>query len=237
MTALRAAKRELRKVIKDALSAVSEDKISGQTATAIKLVFSLPEYQSAKRISIYLSMPTGEISTGALVHDALEKSKKVFIPHTYKLSNPQPGQPSSVMDMIEIRSIEDYEALKLDKWGIPTLDEDAIDGRVNSFGGKGKSLGKAELPRTKGGLDLIVMPGMVFDLNFGRLGHGKGFYDFFLDRYQQYSNHAGSKMPFLVGLTLIEQLLPANESVPMDTTDWRLDALITGDGHILRSNK
>jgi 5-formyltetrahydrofolate cyclo-ligase len=34
---------------------------------------------------------------------------------------------------------------------------------------------------------------------------------------------------------LKEQLLPAKESVPMDTTDWRLNALVSGDGRLLRN--
>ena len=34
-----------------------------------------------------------------------------------------------------------------------------------------------------------------------------------------------------VGLALTEQLL--NDPLPMDETDWRLDALITGDGEML----
>lgn len=38
-----------------------------------------------------------------------------------------------------------------------------------------------------------------------------------------------------VGLSLTEQLLPPNESVPMDQSDFRLDALITGDGELRRA--
>jgi hypothetical protein len=37
-----------------------------------------------------------------------------------------------------------------------------------------------------------------------------------------------------VGLALKEQLLPLNESVPKDATDYRIDALILGDGEVLR---
>ena len=37
-----------------------------------------------------------------------------------------------------------------------------------------------------------------------------------------------------VGLSLTEQFLPPNESVPMDSSDFRLDALITGDGELRR---
>lgn len=33
-----------------------------------------------------------------------------------------------------------------------------------------------------------------------------------------------------VGLSLTEQLLPPDEQVPMDSSDCRLDALVTGHG-------
>jgi hypothetical protein len=40
-----------------------------------------------------------------------------------------------------------------------------------------------------------------------------------------------------VALGLEEQLLPEGENVPCDVTDYKLDALITGDGQILRADK
>jgi len=39
--------------------------------------------------------------------------------------------------------------------------------------------------------------------------------------------------PTPVGLALKEQLLPDEDSVPADDTDWRLDALVLGDGNVL----
>ncbi|OCL02261.1 5-formyltetrahydrofolate cyclo-ligase-like protein [Glonium stellatum] len=197
----------------------------------------MPEYQAAKRISVYLSMPSGEISTIGIVHDALKQGKKVFIPYTYKLASPKLGQPKSIMDMLELRSLDDFDSLKADNWGIPTPSQDSVDERENSFGSKGTTEGDfAVSGKMTGGLDLIVMPGMAFDLDFGRLGHGKGFYDYFLERCHQHcTQRASTKMPFLVGLALKEQLLPPKESVPMDTTDWRLNALVVGDERMLRA--
>lgn len=149
----------------------------------------MPEYKAAQRISIYLSMPTGEINTSNIVRDALAQGKKVFIPYTYKLQSPAAGQPQSVMDMVELRSVTDFESLQPDKWGIPTPSEDSIASRANCFGGTG--ITNAQVAGTDAGLDLIVMPGMAFDSQFGRLGHGKGFYDYFLTRC-----HQASRMPF-----------------------------------------
>lgn len=106
-------------------------------------------------------------------------------------------------------------------------------------------------------LDLIIMPGVAFDRGLGRLGHGKGFYDCFLKLYQDLNISVigeEEKMPFLgtcedldssnpvllsvthtllVGLALDVQLSP--DQIPTDASDWRLDALIVGDGSIIRS--
>jgi 5-formyltetrahydrofolate cyclo-ligase len=137
-------------------------------------------------------MPSGEISTAGIVHDALKQGKQVFIPYTYKLEAPKEGQPKSIMDMVELTSISDYESLQPDSWGIPTPSKDSMSSRANSFGGQGITQGETvDGHVAESGLDLIVMPGMAFDSDFGRLGHGKGFYDYFLQRC-----HKSSRMPF-----------------------------------------
>ncbi|CAG5143894.1 uncharacterized protein ALTATR162_LOCUS1440 [Alternaria atra] len=224
---LAAVKKELRNKIRTMLKEVPEAAAATQTSNATKTLLSMPEYKAAHRISVYLSMPGGEISTSDIVRNALDEGKKVFIPYTYSLETPKEGQPKSIMDMVELKSIKDFESLESDKWGIPTPSKGSISSRANCFGGTGITNGETE--GVSAGLDLIVMPGMAFDSQFGRLGHGKGFYDYFLTRC-----HQVSRMPFRVGLSLTEQFLPPNESVPMDSSDFRLDALITGDGELRR---
>jgi 5-formyltetrahydrofolate cyclo-ligase len=159
---------------------------------ALQTLLATPEYKAAKRISVYLSMPSSEISTSGIVYDALKQSKRVFIPYTYKPRSPKEGQPKSIMDMVELHSIADYEGLQRDSWGIPTPSEKSLPARANSFGGMGLTEGETnDSLGADGGLDLIIMPGMAFDSDFGRLGHGKGFYDYFLHRC-----HQSSSMPF-----------------------------------------
>jgi 5-formyltetrahydrofolate cyclo-ligase len=160
-------------------------------SNAAKTLLATPEYKAAKRISVYLSMPSGEISTAGIVYDALKQSKRVFIPYTYKPVTQREGQPKSIMDMVELTSVADYEGLQRDRWGIPTPDEDSIAARANSFGGMGRTEGETQQQEGDSGLDLIIMPGIAFDATFGRLGHGKGFYDNFLQRC-----HQSSQMPF-----------------------------------------
>ncbi|KAF1843351.1 nagb/rpia/CoA transferase-like protein [Cucurbitaria berberidis CBS 394.84] len=226
---LAAVKKEMRKGIRDKLKELSVATITFQSSDVMLTFFSMPEYKAARRISVYLSMPVGEINTSNIVRDALSQGKDVFIPYTYTLPSPNEGQPKSIMDMLQLKSMDDFNALQPDKWGIPTPSEDSIASRANCFGSTGITNGETTTG-IEAGLDLIVMPGMAFDSNFGRLGHGKGFYDYFLTRC-----HQASRMPFRVGLSLTEQFLPPNESVPMDSSDFRLDALITGDGELRRA--
>lgn len=238
-------------------------------------LLSREEYRNAKRISVYLSMEGKEVQTEQIVRDALETGKKVFVPYTYrtqdvnKLVNQEHEEkqesrttadekqhkPTSVMDMLALRDWEDYEGFVKDKWGIPTPAKEGVGERENCYGLNGLSNGEmsvAEERAAEAGLDLIVMPGVAFDIAGGRLGHGKGYYDQFLARYHEAMR---GKMPFLgalchnfcvffrickrsklilqmtkVGIALNEQILPHSDLVPLSQNDWPLDSLIAGDG-------
>jgi 5-formyltetrahydrofolate cyclo-ligase len=134
-------------------------------------------------------MPSAEVQTAMIVRDALSSGKQVFIPYFYKLRNPQVGEPASTMDMLELHSLQDYEELQPDKWGIPTPSEDSIALRSNCFGWKGRAEGSVNCEgAAESGLDLIVTPGLGFDTELGRLGRGMGFYDKFFARCY---NHSG----------------------------------------------
>lgn len=171
---------------------------------ATNKLFSLTEYQNAKRIGVYLSMPSGELSTTSIVRDALTKGKEVFIPYIYTVEPPAMLPKTSVMDMLALESMEEFESLEADKWGIPSLKNDQVHGKKNCFGGSGLTFPAEEQTTSheNQGLDLIVMPGMAFDQGFRRLGHGKGYYDHFLTRYWTKAADGKTvagppKMPFL----------------------------------------
>jgi len=80
--------------------------------------------------------------------------------------------------MVSINSETDYNSLPVDKWGIPTPDPASVSSRIRSLSANSQGA-------SPGVLDMIVVPGVAFDLDRRRLGHGKGFYDLFLHRYHE----------------------------------------------------
>ncbi|MCJ1471137.1 hypothetical protein MMC07_009785 [Pseudocyphellaria aurata] len=141
--------------------------------------------------------------------------------------------------MVSLQSKEDYESLHPDAWGIPTPSAASISERDKCLSDAGIGLdGLLSGSTSNESLDMVIMPGMAFDKELARLGHGKGYYDFFLQKLHQQANvtHGQTKMhmPFLVGLALKEQLFNNEQKIPTDESDWPLDALIVGDGSVIR---
>ncbi|CAD6453812.1 8401546f-16e1-40e6-ae58-3dc42244ec33 [Sclerotinia trifoliorum] len=233
--ALKSSKKELRSSIKKLLSTVTDDSVQTQSTAVFHRLINFKPYQRAKRIAVYLAMPTGELQTDAIVRHALESGKQVFVPYLHKSMSLSPDTPRSVMDMVDLRSLADFEALERDSWGIPTIPAETVGERESIL----------ETVSSKGGLEMILLPGVAFDIdpktNFiRRLGHGKGFYDYFLHRYRQQS---GSQIPdpanpgtnvLLYGLALQEQFLKpgAEKSVPVGEHDSLLHGLFLGDSEI-----
>jgi len=160
----------------------------------------MDEYRMAKRISVYLSMDTREIQTRRIVLHALDEGKTVFVPYIHKAKEADTSKYSSTMSMLALHSRNDYESLQLDKWGIPSLAAESVEQRKNCLGGLGLLDGKPTQPlfKEQGGLDLIVVPGVAFDADRNRLGHGKGYYDKFFSTYALTVKETGARRnPFL----------------------------------------
>ena len=73
-------------------------------------------------------------------------------------------------------------------------------------------------------IDLVIVPGVAFDSTGGRIGYGKGYYDRFLPQLR-------SDVP-KIGLAYDFQVLPR---VPQETTDIRMDAIVTEKGILMMS--
>lgn len=87
-----------------------------------------------------------------------------------------------------------------------------------------------------GGLDLILLPGVAFSLDGGRMGHGMGYYDKFLaeffnkhpqrkgDLTENISSKVSNGKTILFGLAFKEQIF---DNIPITDTDVVLDQIIT----------
>ncbi|KFY91722.1 hypothetical protein V500_04494 [Pseudogymnoascus sp. VKM F-4518 (FW-2643)] len=233
--ALKTAKSALRKAIKARLSTLQPSSIEAQSTAVSNAIISWPKYQAAKSISVYLSMPSAELSTAAIVRDALVKGKKVFVPYLHLATEQDQGRdgyrPKRCMDMVRLHGLEDFEGLESDSWGIPTVGDEGVEKRERVLGGG-----------REGQLDLMLLPGVAFQPIIGgdedgmirRLGHGMGFYDFFIRRCREKTEEMAGEEPLLVALALKEQVLGDGDAeVPLGEHDALLDGLVVGDGRIL----
>ncbi|KAG5922288.1 hypothetical protein E4U42_005527 [Claviceps africana] len=238
---LTAAKKRLRIMVKQRLSAVSPESITAQSRNIFESLKTFEPYARARRISIYLSMPSGEVQTDAIVRHALASGKQVFVPYLHK-SPPDPlnalKTADRVMNMVHLKDVQDYESLERDRWGIPSIDPATVHQRE-------RILADPDADHADhAGLDLMLMPGVAFGCdesgNFLRLGHGKGFYDHFINRYlaQRRSPGTGEIMTRFYALALTEQLLSdcPEERIPMEEHDRRIHGLVLGSGEIKQSS-
>lgn len=152
------------------------------SAKICKKAASLPAFQNAKNVMIYL--PTGtEVDTSLLLSLCRKTGKKVFAPRV-------------VNNEIMEAALIDERAFQKGAFGI------------------WEPLGKPA-----DSLDLIFVPGVVFDKNRNRIGYGRGYYDRFLRNMDSVT----------VGLAFSCQIVPI---LPADAHDIKMDIVITEEGII-----
>ncbi|KAI9363294.1 5-formyltetrahydrofolate cyclo-ligase [Pilaira anomala] len=199
-TAIVSLKKQLRKDMASRLEKLSKQELETQSAQLFQKLQELESFKKSKNISIYISMPTCEIMTNNIILHLLNSDKNCFIPRCTK----------NTMDMVKITSVSDFESLPLNRWNIP---EPPLDQ-------------KRENALDDAGLDLILVPGVAFDKNKSRIGHGKGYYDRYIKKCNAWSEEHGKQPPKLVALALNEQIVPVG-TIPLEETDQTLDHILT----------
>eukprot|EP01031_Cornospumella_fuschlensis_P038099 gene38099-46294_t len=183
----------LRTQIKRKLKEISSGDITLQSASLTSHINSIPNFQEVRSVSIYLSMG-GEVSTYGLIKDLMEThGKQVYIPKVT-------GKESKDMIMIPLSSYADIDEFPRNAWGIP---EPALPASYDD--------------NVLGNIDVVLLPGVAFDIWGGRLGHGKGYYDCFIERLCKVREEQRKARPYLVALALKEQL--QTEALPMEAHD------------------
>jgi 5-formyltetrahydrofolate cyclo-ligase len=149
---------------------------------------SLPEYQQAKTVLFYLDVRS-EVRTRNDLENALASGKKIVVPYC-------------VDGELELFHLTNPEELAVGMYRIlePKTELRSVEAH------------KVDVKE----IDLIIVPGVAFDREGGRTGHGKGYYDKLLE-------HARPDTP-LVALAFECQLF---DKIPMQDHDVYMDKVIT----------
>ncbi|EMD35330.1 hypothetical protein CERSUDRAFT_116130 [Gelatoporia subvermispora B] len=213
MATVQSQKKALRKSMAVILRSLSPSDIQEQSQMITSRVLSSTFFRRSKNISCYLNMPTGEVDTSVLVSEILRAGKTLFVP---RIDSAGDGR----MDFLKVYEDADLRTFSSGLWGIrePELDYRG-EKRSNVFDESTEQL------------DMILVPGVAFDRSLSRLGHGKGYYDRFINAYTSPGTGGTRKKPLLVALALREQVLEAGQ-VPTAAHDWRMDVIVSSDGII-----
>ncbi|KAG9309949.1 hypothetical protein JVU11DRAFT_9981 [Chiua virens] len=125
ISAVRSAKKALRSSMTKSLRNLTQAELQTQSEAIVGKVVALPAFQRAKTISCYLSMPTAEVQTMALVSTILaDTGKKLFVPSL--------TSKDGVMDFVRLYDDGDLRTLPTGLWGIPEPTTEWGDGKRQS---------------------------------------------------------------------------------------------------------
>lgn len=153
VTDIRVVKQKLRTELKAVRMAMPKEEQQKKDAAILKRLVTLPEYQTAKRVFVYVSTAI-EVDTHALIERALADGKIVAVPRC------TPGKIA-----MTFHQIGSFKELMPGAFGV--LEPDPVK--------------SPELRDDR--QSICILPGLGYDLSGYRLGYGKGYYDRFLSRY------------------------------------------------------
>lgn len=143
-------KDSLRKKVLAERSKIDKEQRLSMGNTIIDTFKSTDFYKNAEMIMIYISFGT-EIHNHEFIKDALAEGKKILVPVTFH--EPRMMKPSL------LKSFDDLEP-----------------GYYNILSPKEESINYVD----KSEIDVIIVPGAIFDKEGYRIGYGGGYYDRFL---------------------------------------------------------
>jgi 5-formyltetrahydrofolate cyclo-ligase len=148
----------------------------------------MPEYARARTVMYYVDVRS-EVRTRHYLPTALTQGKRIVVPYC-------------VNGELELFHLQNMDELALGMYKI--LEPKA---ELRALAGKRVEAGE---------LDLVIVPGVAFDRDGGRTGHGFGYYDKLLNR-------ARPDAP-LIALAFECQLFPR---IPMQPHDVFMDKVVT----------
>lgn len=180
-------KQELRKRILKLRRSLTGAAIREESEAIAKRLYNWSEYMQAGTVMLFLSMPD-EVQTRPLIEHAWQQGKTVCVPY--------PGEAYGYM---QAAVIHNFAELSAGKFGILVPGESTL------------SLVAPEK------IDLVIVPGLAFDIAGRRCGMGAGYYDRFLLKTSQ---------AVTAGVALACQLVPEVVCAAHDRT---IDYIVTRD--------
>ena len=140
-------KEELRKRVKKKRDALSTSEVLEKSNKIKKRLFEMDLFRNAQTILFYVSYGN-EVYTHDMIKESIVMGKRVVVPKSVTTDN--------TLVLSELTSWNDLEL-----------------GAYNILEPKQESIEQVDIES----IDLIIIPGVVFDVHGNRIGHGKGYYD------------------------------------------------------------
>jgi 5-formyltetrahydrofolate cyclo-ligase len=160
--------------------------VSQSGRAMIDHILATEQFQRARTVMGYWSIGS-EIDTLPFLQAALDNNKTLILPKINRLAG--------VLDLYQVTNLE--TDLQTGIWNIREPNPTTCK------------------PATPTQIDLILVPGVAFDRQGGRLGHGKGYYDRLL---------AQCPNAYKIAAAFEAQVF---DRVPMDPHDIPIDQLVT----------
>jgi len=180
-------KQKIRERILSKRRSLAKEEWNQMSVQVKEKLFSLDEFEESKTLSLYVAIDN-EVGTIGMIRDALDRGKRVAVPCTR-------GRDKSLL-LSEVRDVE--KELTPQKFGILEPKKEYL--RV--------------VPYNE--IDLMIVPGVAFDEEGGRLGYGGGYYDKLLTNLNRSIR--------TVGLAFELQMV---EQVPQGSHDVFVDKIVT----------
>jgi 5-formyltetrahydrofolate cyclo-ligase len=180
---------ELRKHLLAARDRLDAEQRREKSRRIHTMLLAQPEVVAAEHLFVYVHFRS-EVETAELIDQLLAAGKTVSVPVTVIQES----------RLLAVQITDPADQLHPGSFGIPEPTGEQID-RVTV---------------EPAAIDLVLLPGSVFDSTGGRLGYGGGFYDRFLT--------SDAPQAGRIGLAYALQLV---DQVPMELHDQYMDMVIT----------
>lgn len=184
---MNSTKNEVRKTLLNRRNLLTQKEINEYSRIICSKLRELEQFKQSKVIFAYAGSKN-EVSTSSLIQDIINEEKDICLPLTKK------------------------DSIELEFYRIFDMNEDLMVGRYGIL----EPIPNPVRLVSQQDAEVIIIPGVAFDLSLNRIGYGKGYYDNFLSNI--------SKKVAKIALAYDFQVL---ENIPSEENDIKMDMIIT----------